>query len=450
MRKIQFNEPLEFGVASASYQVEGAWNEGGKGESIWDRFTHTPGNIADGTNADKACDFYHRYKEDIRLAADLGFQVFRLSVSWPRIYPDGTGRINQEGIDFYRNVLQEIKKHGMKVSLTIYHWDLPQKLQDRGGWGNRESVNWYLEYAKTLFHEYGDLVDYWITLNEPFNSSILGYWTGEHAPGYHDYSLALTAAHHLLLAHGAAVREFRKLNLKSEIGITLNMNYAYPADPENKDDVEAAKRLMDQNNSLFGGPAWNGEYPGELFDYLRKQGVILPEIREGDMEQIHQKLDFFGLNNYFADVVKADDSVWPLKLKTVTCGRSLTDADWEVWPEGMHDLLVWIQKTYRPEKLIITENGMANNDWVDTNGNVQDPNRIDFFKRYLAEVRRAMDEGVPVKGYYVWSLTDNFEWAWGNKRRFGLVYVDYKTEKRTVKSSGYWFSKMIHNRGFEV
>lgn len=449
MKRITFDEPFEFGVATASYQIEGAWNEGGKGESNWDRFTHTPGNIVDGTNADVACDFYHRYKEDIQLAADLGFKVFRLSVSWSRIFPAGVGEINQEGIDFYRNVLETIKGHGMKVSLTIFHWDLPQRLQDRGGWGNRDIVGWYTEYAKVLFREYGDLVDYWITLNEPINPSILGYWTGEHAPGYHDYSLALTAVHHLLLAHGSAVREFRKLGLKSEIGITLNMNYAYPADPDNAADVAAARRMMDQNNSLFGDPVWNGEYPAELFSYLSKQGVVLPEIREGDMELIHQPLDFFGLNNYFADVVRADTNEWPLCARTVKCGRPQTDANWEVWPDGLYDLLIWINRRYAPPKLIITENGTANNDWVDVNGRVEDPKRIDFFKQYLAEVRHAMDDGVPVTAYYVWSFYDNFEWAWGLQRRFGIVYVNYQTQERIVKKSGYWFSELIQNRGYD-
>lgn len=449
MKRITFDEPFEFGVATASYQIEGAWNEGGKGESNWDRFTHTPGNIVDGTNADVACDFYHRYKEDIQLAADLGFRVFRLSVSWSRIFPAGVGEINQEGIDFYRNVLETIKGHGMKVSLTIFHWDLPQRLQDRGGWGNRDIVGWYTEYAKVLFREYGDLVDYWITLNEPINPSILGYWTGEHAPGYHDYSLALTAVHHLLLSHGSAVREFRKLGLTSEIGITLNMNYAYPADPDNAADVAAARRMMDQNNSLFGDPVWNGEYPAELFSYLSKQGVVLPEIREGDMELIHQPLDFFGLNNYFADVVRADTNEWPLCARTVKCGRPQTDANWEVWPDGLYDLLIWINRRYAPPKLIITENGTANNDWVDVNGRVEDPKRIDFFKQYLAEVRHAMDDGVPVTAYYVWSFYDNFEWAWGLQRRFGIVYVNYQTQERIVKKSGYWFSELIQNRGYD-
>lgn len=441
---------LEFGAATASYQIEGAWNEDGKGESIWDRFTHTPGNICDGTNGDAACDFYHHYEEDIALAASLGFRVFRLSVSWSRIYPEGTGRINQKGLDFYRKVFSQIHKSGMKVCLTIFHWDLPQKLQDRGGWGNREIVGWFAEYARTLFREYGGMVDYWITLNEPINPSILGYWTGEHAPGYHDYSLALNAVHNLMLSHGTAVKAFREMGVPGQIGITLNMNYAYPANPDDPADAEAAKRMMLQNDCLFGDPVWKGTYPKELFDYLADQGVVLPQIREGDMELIHQKLDFFGLNNYFADVVSADPNVWPLHAKDVYCGRPRTDADWEVWPDGLYDLLIWIKNRYQPEQLIITENGTANNDWVGVDGKVEDPKRIDFFKQYLAQVRRAMDDGVPVTGYYVWSLTDNFEWAWGLARRFGLIYVDYKTQKRTVKESGKWFAQLIKTGGFDL
>lgn len=447
---IQFDKDFEFGTATASYQIEGAWQEDGKGENIWDRFTHVPGNIVDGTNGDIACDFYHHYKEDIQLAKSLGLQVYRFSVNWARIFPDGTGEINRKGIAFYRNVLEELKRNGIKSCITIYHWDLPQKLQDRGGWANREIVGWYTDYAKTLFQEYGDLADYWITLNEPWCVAMLGYWTGEHAPGYHDYSMALQAVHHQLLAHGSAVKEFRRLGLKSEIGITLNMNMAYPLDETNEADVRAAGRVRMQQNQLFGDPVWKGSYPEELMRYLEEQGVRLPDIREGDMECIHQPLDFFGLNSYYAEFVKEDNSKWPIHARTEKTGKALTDADWEVCPDEFYELLCWIHDTYAPEKLIITENGAACNDWLNVDGQVSDPNRIDYLKRYLQAVKKAMDAGVPIKGYYVWCFTDNFEWAWGLARRFGIVYLDYKTQKRVPKESAKWLSKVIENKGFEI
>lgn len=443
----EFPKDFEWGVATASYQVEGAWQEDGKGESIWDRFSHIPGNIVDLTNGDRACDFYHRYREDVDLACSLGIQVYRLSVSWPRIFPNGRGEKNEKGIEFYRNVLNYIKEKGMKTSLTLYHWDLPQKLQDEGGWCNREIVEDFKNYAVTLFEAYGSLVDYWITLNEPYCSSFLGYWKGEHAPGYHDYSMALAAAHHLLMSHGTAVKAYRSMGLPGKIGITLNMNQPYPADIKNEEDQKAAERMRMQNNQLFGDPVMKGTYPQELFDFLKGQGVVLPDVREGDLELIHQPIDFLGLNNYFADIVKADDGAWPLRASLTTKGLPVTDAGWEVYPESMYDLLTWIQDTYQPPEIIITENGAACNDWINSDGRIEDTNRIDYLKRYLREVHRAVKDGVPVKGYYVWCFTDNFEWAWGLSRRFGIVYMDYETQKRTPKDSAFWYKQVVENNG---
>ncbi|MDR1903669.1 MAG: beta-glucosidase [Treponema sp.] len=444
----QFPDGFDWGVATASYQIEGAWKADGKGEGIWDRFSHTPGNIHDDTTGDEACDFYHRYEEDIRIAKELGIKVYRFSISWPRIFPDGTGNVCEAGIEFYRRVLECLHKNGIKGAVTIYHWDLPQKLQDRGGWANREIVGWFEDYVKVLYARLGDLVDTWITLNEPYCSSILGYWLGGLAPGYHDYSAALEAVHNLLLCHGTAVREYRKSGLKAEIGITLNMNMSYPFDPDSKEDAEAAKLNQLQANNLFGDPIYLGTYPEELFTYLKKKGVVLPEIKDGDMELISQKIDFFGLNTYFTDHVKKDPSVWPLEGVSLKTGRPHTDADWEVNPQGMYDLLTWIHGRYKPQKLIITENGAACNDWINLEGKVEDPNRIDYIHRYLMEVHKAIKAGVPVAGYYVWCFCDNFEWAWGLSRRFGIVYVDYKTQKRTPKESAYWYAGIIKQNGF--
>jgi beta-glucosidase len=446
--KYQFPAGFEWGTATASYQIEGGRDADGKGESIWDRFSHTPGYIQDNTTGDVACDFYHRYEEDIGIAKKLGIQVYRLSISWPRIFSEGTGSVNEKGIEFYRKVLTCLHDNKIRAAVTMYHWDLPQKLQDRGGWANREIVDWFRAYVKVLYERLGDLVDYWITLNEPYCTSIIGYWLGNHAPGYHDYSMALSAVHHLLLCHGTAVAEYRKSGLKADIGITLNMNMSYPFDPQSKDDIEAAKRNQEHSNNLFGDPVFLGKYPEELFAWLKKKGVVLPDIRDGDLELISQKPDFFGLNTYFTEHIRADESAWPLGAVALKTGRPHTDADWEVNPQGMYDLLLWINNRYKPQKLIITENGAACNDWVNLEGKVSDPNRIDYLNRYLIQVHKAIKEGVPVKGYYVWCFCDNFEWAWGLSRRFGIVHVDYNTQKRIPKESAYWYSNVIKNNGF--
>jgi len=448
MEKYLFPDDFEWGTATASYQIEGAWNKDGKGENIWDRFTHTPGNIVDGSNGDIACDFYHRYEEDITILKKLGLQVYRLSVSWARIFPNGTGEINPKGIAFYRSVLECLKKNGIKSALTLYHWDLPQALQDRGGWANREIVGWFTDYAKTLYSELGDLVDYWITLNEPNCTAMAGHWSGEHAPGYHDYSMALSVVHHLLMSHGAAVKAYRETGLKAEIGISIDLHLKYPFNPDCKDDIYAAKLVHLQSHCLYMDPVMKGSYPQELFSYLETKNVTLPNILPGDLELIHQDIDFYGLNTYFANYIKYDESVWPLPAVAMKTGRPLTDADWEVVPEAFYELLKWIDDEYSPKKIIVTENGAACNDWVNIHGKVEDSNRKDYLTRYLIELKRAIDDGVNIKGYYVWCFCDNFEWAYGLSRRFGIVHVDYNTQKRTPKESALWLSDVIKNKGF--
>lgn len=445
---IKFPKDFEWGVATASYQIEGAWNSDGKGESIWDRFSHTPGRIIDGTTGDVACDFYNRYEEDIEIAAKLGIQVFRLSIAWSRVMPGGTGEVSKAGIGFYKKVLQCLHDHNIKSAVTIYHWDLPQALQDRGGWGNREITGWYTEYAKILYRELGDLVDYWITFNEPYVVAFAGHWSGEHAPGCRDYSLALSVVHHQLLSHGAAVKAYRETSLKAPIGITLNMSMFYPQDPGDLKDVEAAKISRMQKNDIFAEPVMKGSYPKDFMDYMKKKNVVLPEIMEHDMELIHQKLDFLGLNSYYPNTVQYDKDHWPIAARTLRTGRTRTDADWEVNPQAMYELLMWIKNQYHPEKLIITENGAATNDWLNPDGRVYDPNRIDYIGRYLTAIRRAIDDGLNITGYYLWCFTDNFEWAWGLARRFGLVYIDYESQKRVPKESAYWYSEVIKNNGF--
>jgi beta-glucosidase len=450
MATCSFPAGFEWGTASASYQIEGAWNEDGKGECIWDRFSHTKGNVIDSTNGDVACDFYHRYKDDIALAKELGMQVYRLSISWPRVIPNGYGEVNQKGVAFYRDVLKCLKDNGIKAAVTLYHWDLPQALQDKGGWANREIVGWFEDYAKLIYKELGDLVDYWITFNEPICACMLGYWVGVHAPGYHDYGMALAASHNMLLSHGAAVKAYRAMGLGGEIGITINLNMEYPFDPTCEDDVFAAKLKNMESNRLYMDPVFKGEYTKELFDFLATKGVVLPKILPGDMELIKQELDFVGLNTYFPEFVQYDKSEWPIPATHRKTGLPTTDMGWEVYPEGMYDILKWMQDEYAPRKIIVTENGCASNDWVSLDGKVHDPNRREYLKLYLTQVKRAIDSGVNVAGYYEWCFCDNFEWALGLSKRFGMVYVDYKTQERIPKDSARWYAETIKNNGFEL
>ncbi len=446
--KYEFPAGFLWGSASSSYQIEGAANEGGKGESIWDRFSHTPGTIGDGSTGDVSCDFYHRYEEDIALMKKLGLCAYRMSVSWPRILPKGTGEVNREGVAFYRRVLQCLRDNGIKACLTIYHWDLPQALQNRGGWANREIVKWFEDYAKVLYAELGDLVDFWITINEPIIAAMNGHWLQEHAPGYRDFSLALLAAHHLLMAHGAAVKAFRETGLKAEIGCSLNIQMEYPLNPDDERDLEAARFMTAHQNAFYLDALYQKRYPAEYLQALESRGVALPEILEGDMELIAQRTDFLGINTYFSEFIKYDDSRWPLSAAAGKTGREVTDMGWELCPDGFYDLMEWVQKSYAPGKIIITENGVACNDWVKQNGKVEDSNRREYLERYLAEAARAIEAGVNIAGYFYWCFTDNFEWARGYAARFGIVHVDYKTQKRTVKESAYWYSEVVKNNGF--
>jgi len=447
--RIKFPEKFKWGVACASYQIEGGVKEDDKSETIWDRFTYTPGRIDDGRNGDVACDFYHRYKEDIQYAANMGNKVFRLSVCWARILPEGTGRVSTAGVAFYRDVLSHIKECGMEVALTIYHWDLPQCLQNRGGWANREIVDWFLEYAKVLFAEFGDLVDSWITINEPGCIANLGYFTGEHAPGYTDYSLMLQAAHHILLAHGTVVDYYRSSSLTAPIGIVLSMNSFYPARPETEESQAAAKRAKMQLNELYGDPLFKKEYPQELFAYLKVRGVCMPIMEEQDLEIIGTTIDFLDINTYYAEFIDATEGNWPIHTEKIRQGLPVSSAGWEVYPEGMYELLTWITKEYQPQSIIITENGSACLDILDLDGEVKDYDRIDYFRRHLRQIHRCIAEGVPVDGYYVWCLVDNFEWATGFDLRFGLIYMDNHTLERTWKQSAYWYRDTIQQNGFE-
>lgn len=441
-----FPENFLWGAATASYQIEGAYREDGRGESIWDRFSHTPGKTFQGDTGDVACDHYHRFEEDIGIMKKIGLKTYRFSISWSRLFPDGSGEPNPKGMEFYKKLVSKLNENGIKPAVTLYHWDLPQKLQDNGGWANRDTVCHFVEYAKYVFENLGSQVPIWITHNEPFVAAIVGNWIGRHAPGITDFQTALRVAHHLLLSHGLAVKAYRESGHKGEIGITLNMNPVYPVS-ENEMDKAAAKRFNEYLNKWYADPVLKGAYPADLLEWFADRGLA-PEILDGDMSAINQPIDFLGINNYYSSFIRHDEHNWPVYASEISTGRDRTKMDWEINPEGLHDLLVYLDKEYGGIKIIITENGAAFNDIVNREGKVEDDNRLDYLYTYLEQVHRAIDSGVNVKGYYAWSLMDNFEWGHGYSKRFGLVYVDFKTQKRILKKSAYWYSEVIRNNGF--
>lgn len=448
LAKLVFPKDFLWGAATASYQIEGGWKEDGKGESIWDRFSHIPGKISDGSTGDVACDHYHLYPQDVQLMKDLGIQTYRLSISWPRIFPEGRGRPNPQGIEFYKKLINLLIQNKIKPAVTLFHWDLPQKLQDIGGWANREVAGYFADYARYLFQELGDLVPIWITINEPSVYSFVGHNEGRHAPGISDFSTALQVAHNLLLGHGKAVRAYREMGLKGEIGLAQNMSSVYPAS-EKEADQAAAWRNDGHWNRWFCDPLFKGEYPKDMLEWYSTR-VVLPEIHKDDLEIISTPADFMGLNNYYASRIKHDDTRWPLNLSDSFIGEYRTAMGWGINPECFYDLLKRLGSDYPGVKIYITENGCAFNDQINRDGEVLDDNRVDFLYNHLRSVYRALQEGVNIAGYYVWSLMDNFEWAEGYTKRFGLVYIDYPTQRRIIKKSGYWYREVIRNNGFEV
>ena len=441
-----FPDNFIWGAATAAYQIEGAYREDGKGENIWDRYSHIPGKVYDNHTGDVACDHYHRYEEDIRLMKEIGLKSYRFSISWARVFPDGKGTPNQKGLDFYRRLAEKLNENGIRPAATLYHWDLPQKLQDLGGWANRDSVGWFTDYAAYMFEKLGDQVPVWITHNEPWVVSFIGNWQGRHAPGITDFKTAVQVSHHLMLSHGQAVKAYRETGGKGEIGITLNMNPVYPAS-DSEEDKAAAKMYDEYLNKWFADPVLKGAYPAGLAAHLRKMDLF-PEIDSRDMETIHQPVDFLGINNYYSSFIKYDGSLWPIPAFETTTGKDRTQMGWEIYPEGIHDLLVRLNRDYGGIKILVTENGAAFNDIVNRGGKVEDDNRVDYLYRYLGQIHRAINSGVNVKGYYVWSLLDNFEWGYGYSKRFGIIYVDYKTQQRILKKSALWYRDVIRNNGF--
>ncbi len=450
MRKIVFPEDFVWGLATASYQIEGAYAEDGKGESIWDRFSHTPGKVFNGDTGDVACDHYHRSKEDVSLMKEIGLDSYRFSLSWPRILPNGTGQPNQAGIDFYKKLIEQLLNASIDPMVTLYHWDLPQPLQDKGGWVNRDVAKYFAEYAGIVFQELGDVVDKWITHNEPWVAAFNGYSSGEHAPGIRDNYASVQAAHHLLLSHGLAVARYRELGLSGEIGITLNVSPTYPA-TDSEEDQKATDIYDDYINGWFLEPLFKGSYPQELLAiYQQKLGPI--PIDQEDMAVISQEIDFLGINYYSRAIVKDNPAAELLKFDTVANkDAKYTAMGWEIYPEGLYDILLIINQKYTAKPLFITENGAAFPDQISTDGRVHDQERIEYLSQHLEIADRALKAGIPLKGYYFWSLMDNFEWAYGYSKRFGFIFIDYANQqKRILKDSAYWYQDVIKNNGLTL
>ncbi len=446
MTFLRFPEGFVWGAITAAYQIEGAWNEDGKGPSIWDTFVRQPGRIERGETADVAVDHYHRWLEDLALMQELGLKAYCFSISWPRILPQGIGQVNLTGLDFYDRLVDSLLAKNITPHVMLYHWDLPQALQDRGGWGERFIIDAYSEYARIVAQRLGDRIPFWVTHNEPMVISLAGNFLGEHAPGLQDPLVALRVAHHLLVAHGQAIQVLRlELPKTAKIGIILNITPTYPAN-DTEEDRQAARRYDGVANRLFLDPLFRGEYPADMIEMF---GPIFPEIQPGDLQTIRAPLDFVGLNYYMRAVMRNDPEVMILQASQVYPSESEYSQMWEIYPPGMYDMLTRIQADYHPKEVYITENGVCVTDGVDFDERVRDERRIRYLRDHLAQVQRAIQVGVPLKGYFHWTLMDNFEWAFGYRMRFGLIYVDFTTQKRIVKDSGRWYAQVIRNNGFD-
>ena len=458
MQKISFPKDFVWGCASSAYQVEGAWNEAGKGPSIWDTFVHTPGKIANGETGDTAVDHYHRYKEDIALMKEIGLDAYRFSTSWARILPNGTGAVNQAGLDFYDRLVDELLKQQIEPYICLFHWDLPQALQDKGGWPNRDTAYAFADYARLLTEHLGDRVRVWMTHNEPWVAAMVGHFSGEHAPGLKDPITGFKALHHIFLSHGLAAEAIRASAREPvRVGITLNLNPVHPASDSRKDRA-AASRMDTALNRMQLDPFLKGTSPMQEFTV----GKVLSRsiVRPGDLEKMHT-LDLLGVNYYTRTVAKYDRKFPVVSAVQVQPEGNEYSGMWEIYPEGLYELLTRIWNDYfspllagegsgrKMPEIMITENGVPVPDGLDFDGRARDERRIRYLRNHLFQLHRAMQAGIPVKGYFHWSLMDNFEWALGFGPRFGLVYVDYQTLERTIKDSGHWFAGVIRDDGFE-
>ncbi|AYY12907.1 beta-glucosidase [Actinobacteria bacterium YIM 96077] len=483
-----FPAGFRWGVATAAYQIEGAAAEYGRGPSIWDTFSHTPGAITDGSTGDVACDHYHRFRDDVRLMAEMGIRSYRFSISWPRVQPDGHGPVNTAGLDFYRELVDELLAHDIEPWPTLYHWDLPQPLEDAGGWPNRDTAPRFAEYAAIVHDALGDRIGHWTTLNEPWCSAFLGYGAGEHAPGRRDGLSAVRAAHHLMLAHGQACEVIRAANSQVKLGVTLNLYAVSPASAAPA-DADAVRRIDGLANRIFLDPILRGEYPADVLDDLSPL-TSFEHLHDDDLGIISAPLSFLGINYYSRYVVAAPESgdgarpsenarssgdtspssdggapdnttmspdeasasAWPGSetVRFVERDVPVTAMGWEIDPVGLAETLVRVHREYTTLPLYVTENGAAFDDVADDHGTVDDPERIAFIDAHLRACHDAIDEGVPLRGYFAWTFMDNFEWAHGYTKRFGLVRVDFSDQRRIPKSSAEWYAGVIQRNGLPI
>lgn len=461
MTHLQFPDQFIWGSATAAFQIEGASHTDGRKDSIWDVFCRVPGKVVNGDDGSIACDHYHRMPQDVAMMAELGLQAYRCSISWARVRPDDA-EFNPKGIDFYSRLVDELLAKDIQPWVTLYHWDLPAAIP--GGWTNRDTAGRFAEYAAKMAEVLGDRVAHWITLNEPWCSSFLAYAGGEHAPGHTDPREAVAAAHHLLLAHGLGVQALRaELPSTAQVGITLNFNVPDPADPDSPNDREASRRIDGTANRFFADPIFRGQYPADVVEDLAGLGLE-EHIQEGDLATIHQPIAFLGVNYYNGSAVtgdpangsatqpeanglrKGNPNVGSEWVEFVSRGLPRTDMEWEIQPDGLRRLLERLHHDYTGPAgipLYITENGCAMADEPDEDGFVDDQGRLDYLRQHFLATHQAIQHGADVRGYFVWSLLDNFEWAWGYEKRFGIVRVDYDTLARTPKASARWYSGVI-------
>ena len=442
-RPTQFPEGFLWGTATAAHQIEGYPLADGAGPSIWTRFAHTPGMTVNGDTGDIACDHYHRWKDDVALMRALGMQAYRFSVSWSRVLPEGTGRINQKGLDFYSRLVDELLANGIEPLLTLYHWDLPAALDDKGGWLNRDCADWFAEYGDVLYRALDGRVKKWVTLNEPWVITDGGYLHGALAPGHRSKYEAPIASHNLMRAHGAAVQAYRASG-RHEIGLVVNIEPKYPAS-DSAEDAAAVKRAHAYMNEQYLQPALLGSYPPELKDVF---GDAWPDWPQADFELTRQPLDFVGINYYTRSVTRAAQT-YPLDAEAVRQDGALyTETGWEVFPQGLTDTLLWFKRTYGDIPVYITENGAAFPDAAKVEGDpVHDSLRVDYLRSHLLAVLDAIEQGVDVRGYMLWSLLDNLEWSLGYSKRFGIVHVDYDTLVRTPKDSALFYRQVAASNG---
>jgi len=435
----QFPTDFYWGTATAAYQVEGAWNEDGKGESIWDRFAHTVGNVKGAATGDVACDSYHRYKEDIALMKAMHLKSYRFSFSWPRIQPTGTGTPNPKGLDYYSRVVDGLLEAEIRPLATLYHWDLPQALEDKGGWPNRDLAGYFADYSGIVATTLGDRIKNWAIFNEPGSFTTLGYYMGVHAPGRTNLPEFLRATHVVNLAQGQAFRAVKAARPDASVGTAFGMSSA-EAKTSSEADEAAAERYHAFRNLWFVDPAVKGEYPKVLSSQVPEESL---GVKSGDMEVTKVPLDFFGINYYYRSIIADANSSESLHFESSSGKQGpQTEFGWEVWPDSFYKLLMRISHDYNKPVIEITENGCSYGDGPDEHGRVPDQRRIDFYRGYIGAMTRAIKDGANIRGYYAWSLLDNFEWAEGYSQRFGLTYVDFRNQRRTIKDSGHWYGQL--------